>query len=77
MSTPLKAASSALSSQRCSSKISRRRGSIFGVNMLLHTDVGDVFTYREISGWLAESGFKDARRLEAPAPSPLILATKP
>jgi ubiquinone/menaquinone biosynthesis C-methylase UbiE len=50
---------------------------IFAVNMLLHTDVGDAFTYREISGWLAEAGFKDARRLDAPAPSPLILATKP
>jgi len=50
---------------------------IFAVNMLLHTDVGDAFTYREIAGWLADAGFKDARRLEAPAPSPLILATKP
>jgi SAM-dependent methyltransferase len=50
---------------------------IFGVNMLLHTDVGDVFTWKEIGGWLAEAGFKNARRLEAPAPSPLILATKP
>jgi SAM-dependent methyltransferase len=50
---------------------------IFAVNMLLQTDVGDTFTWKEIGGWLAEAGFKDARRLEAPAPSPLILATRP
>jgi hypothetical protein len=50
---------------------------IFAVNMLLHTDAGDAFTFAEIGSWLAEAGFKDVRRLEAPAPSPLILATKP
>lgn len=50
---------------------------LFGVNMLVHTHEGDVFTFPQISGWLREAGFKDARKLEAPAPSPLILATKP
>ncbi len=49
----------------------------FAVNMLVHTDAGDVFTFREIASWLSEAGFRDARRLEAPAPSPLILATRP
>ena len=50
---------------------------IFAVNMLVHTDVGDTFTFAEISGWLREAGFENPRLLEVPAVSPLILATKP
>jgi 2-polyprenyl-3-methyl-5-hydroxy-6-metoxy-1,4-benzoquinol methylase len=50
---------------------------MFAVNMLIHTEGGDTFTFGEISGWLKEARFKNPRRLEAPAPSPLILATKP
>ncbi len=50
---------------------------VFGVNMLLHTEAGDVFTFRQMAGWLAEAGFADVRQLDAPGPSPLILATKP
>lgn len=50
---------------------------LFAVNMLVHTQSGDVFTFPQIAGWLREAGFKDARKLDAPAPSPLILATKP
>jgi len=52
-------------------------GVIFAVNMLVATEEGDTFTFGEISEWLREAGFTDARLLEAPAPSPLILATKP
>jgi SAM-dependent methyltransferase len=50
---------------------------IFAVNMLVHTKDGDTFTFKEISGWLREAGFRNPRLLEAPAPSPLVLATKP
>jgi ubiquinone/menaquinone biosynthesis C-methylase UbiE len=50
---------------------------IFAVNMLVHTTEGDTFTFKEISDWLREAGFRDVRSLEAPAPSPLVLATKP
>jgi SAM-dependent methyltransferase len=50
---------------------------IFAINMLVNTDEGDTFTFPEISGWLEGVGFKDARQLDAPGPSPLILATKP
>lgn len=50
---------------------------IFAVNMLVHTEEGDTFTFGEISSWLREAGFENHRRLEAPAPSPLILADKP
>jgi ubiquinone/menaquinone biosynthesis C-methylase UbiE len=50
---------------------------IFAVNMLVNTDHGDTFTLPEISAWLKHAGFTNIRTLEAPGPSPLILATKP
>lgn len=50
---------------------------LFAANMLVNTDEGDTFSFEEISGWLKEAGFTDMRLLEAPGPSPLVLATKP
>ncbi|MGA2072296.1 MAG: methyltransferase [Terriglobia bacterium] len=50
---------------------------LFAVNMLVNTDNGDTYSFREISSWLREAGFVNARTLDAPGPSPLILATKP
>lgn len=50
---------------------------MFAANMLVNTDDGDTYSFEEISEWLKEAGFKDARLLEAPGPSPLVLATKP
>jgi hypothetical protein len=50
---------------------------LFAGNMLVNTDEGDTFSFEEISGWLAEAGFTNARLLEVPRPSPLVLATKP
>jgi len=52
-------------------------GLIFAVNMLINTDRGDTWSFEEIAGWLKEAGFTNARTVEAPGPSPLILATKP
>jgi ubiquinone/menaquinone biosynthesis C-methylase UbiE len=52
-------------------------GLIFGVNMLVNTDCGDTFCFEEISSWLGEAGFVNARTLDTHGPSPLILATKP
>jgi ubiquinone/menaquinone biosynthesis C-methylase UbiE len=49
----------------------------FATNMLVNTDAGDTYSFEEIRGWLTEAGFKDARLLESPGPSPLLLATKP
>jgi ubiquinone/menaquinone biosynthesis C-methylase UbiE len=49
---------------------------LFGLNMLLHTEQGDVFTMREYREWLKGAGFKKVTTIEVPAPSPLILATK-
>jgi ubiquinone/menaquinone biosynthesis C-methylase UbiE len=50
---------------------------IFAVNMLVNTDAGDTWSFGEIAGWLRDAGFRDPRTIEAPGPSPLILATKP
>ncbi len=52
-------------------------GLIFAVNMLVNTDEGDTFSFPEIEAWLREAGFEDPRAIDAPGPSPLILATKP
>jgi ubiquinone/menaquinone biosynthesis C-methylase UbiE len=49
---------------------------IFAVNMLVHTREGTAFSFEQIASWLVEAGFRNARTLEAPAPSPLILADK-
>jgi 3-hydroxy-5-methyl-1-naphthoate 3-O-methyltransferase len=51
-------------------------GLMFAVNMLVNTEQGDTFSFNEIEHWLEEAGFKNAHTLEAPGPSPLILATK-
>ncbi|HLH07821.1 MAG TPA: hypothetical protein VKW78_11335, partial [Terriglobales bacterium] len=52
-------------------------GLFFAVNMLVNTDFGDTYSFEEISSWLREVGFIHPRTLEAPGPSPLILANKP
>ncbi|HKV38950.1 MAG TPA: methyltransferase [Blastocatellia bacterium] len=49
---------------------------LFGLNMLLHTNEGDVFTMKEYRRLLREAGFKKTGTISAPSPSPLILATK-
>jgi ubiquinone/menaquinone biosynthesis C-methylase UbiE len=50
---------------------------MFAVQMLVNTEKGDAFSFNEIKNWLEEAGFKKVRKLEAPGPSPLVLATKP
>jgi len=50
---------------------------MFAVQMLVNTEKGDTFSFNEIKSWLEDAGFRKVRRLEAPGPSPLILATKP
>jgi SAM-dependent methyltransferase len=52
-------------------------GLIFAVNMLAATDDGDTFSFEEIASWLKETGFVNARQLDSPGPSPLILGAKP
>jgi SAM-dependent methyltransferase len=52
-------------------------GLLFGVNMLVNTENGDTYSFEEIRGWLHDAGFTNARTVEAPGPSPLIMADKP
>jgi ubiquinone/menaquinone biosynthesis C-methylase UbiE len=51
-------------------------GVLFAVNMLVATQEGDTFSFGEIAEWLREAGFRDARTIDTPGPSPLILATR-
>ena len=50
---------------------------MFAVQMLVNTQYGNTFSFNEIKRWLEDAGFKKVRKLEAPGPSPLVLATKP
>jgi ubiquinone/menaquinone biosynthesis C-methylase UbiE len=50
---------------------------LFAVNMLVHTDDGDTFTFKQMTAWLEEIGFRNPRQIEVPAPSPILIATKP
>ena len=49
---------------------------LFGLNMLVNTEVGDVFTMREYREWLREAGFRKITLSNIPAVSPVILASK-
>jgi ubiquinone/menaquinone biosynthesis C-methylase UbiE len=49
---------------------------MFSVQMLVNTEKGNTFSFNEIKEWLEDAGFKKVRKLEAPGPSPLILATR-
>jgi hypothetical protein len=49
----------------------------FAMDMVVHSEKGGVFKYSQLSEWLQSAGFVDVRRLNVPAASPLILASKP
>jgi ubiquinone/menaquinone biosynthesis C-methylase UbiE len=49
---------------------------MFGVNMLLNTVEGDVFTFAEFDGWLKGLGFRSVEAVRVGGDSPLILARK-
>jgi 3-hydroxy-5-methyl-1-naphthoate 3-O-methyltransferase len=49
---------------------------VFGLNMLIHTESGGVYTMKEYNSWLKDAGFKKIWTVEIPGPSPVILATK-
>lgn len=49
---------------------------VFGLNMLLHTERGGVYTMKEYNAWLKDAGFKKIWTVDIPGPSPVILATK-
>ena len=41
---------------------------IFAVNMLVNTDEGTTYTFKQISNWLKEAGFRRPRCSKSPAP---------
>ena len=49
---------------------------LFGLNMLLHTSEGNVYTLREYRDWLKSAGFRKVATISVPPPSSVILATK-
>src|ERR1700686_1350827 len=49
---------------------------LFGLNMLLQTEEGNVFTLREYRAWLKAGGFRKVATIPVPPPSTVILATK-
>jgi len=49
---------------------------LFGLNMLLQTEEGNVFTLREYRAWLKAAGFRKVTTIPVPPPSTLILAIK-
>src|SRR5579862_4796206 len=49
---------------------------MFGLNMLLQTEAGAVFTLREYRTWLKAAGFRKIATLPVPPPTTVILAEK-
>jgi ubiquinone/menaquinone biosynthesis C-methylase UbiE len=49
---------------------------LFGLNMLLHTEEGNVFTMREYRAWLKAAGFRKISTIPVPPPATVIVATK-
>jgi len=49
---------------------------LFGLNMVLHTEQGDIFTMAQYRQWLKQAGFSNIKAVPVPGPSPLILATR-
>lgn len=49
---------------------------LFAVNMLVNTEDGGTFSFKQMSGWLKEIGFKRIRKVQVPSPSPVIVAVK-
>lgn len=49
---------------------------LFAVNMLVHSAEGNTFTMAEYRQWLKEAGFTDVTTIDAPGPSPLIVASR-
>jgi len=50
---------------------------MFAVNMLVHTEAGDTFTFKQMKSWLHEIGFHRIKKIPVPSPSPIVVAQKP
>jgi SAM-dependent methyltransferase len=49
---------------------------LFGLNMLMHTEEGNVFSGPELEEMCKAAGFTSLEWFQAPAPSPILLARK-
>ena len=49
---------------------------LFALNMLVHTERGDVFTLAQYREWLAEAGFVEVEAVEIGSHSPLVVARR-
>jgi ubiquinone/menaquinone biosynthesis C-methylase UbiE len=49
---------------------------LFAVNMLINSTEGNTFTMAEYRKWLKEAGFVNMTIIDAPGPSPLIVASR-
>jgi 3-hydroxy-5-methyl-1-naphthoate 3-O-methyltransferase len=49
---------------------------LFGLNMILHTEGGNVFTMREYRSWLRTAGFRAVRTIAVRPPTVVIRAAK-
>ena len=49
---------------------------MFAANMLVNSTEGNTFTMAEYRDWLKEAGFAKMATIDAPGPSPLIVASK-
>ena len=49
---------------------------LFGLNMIVNTTEGDVYTMAEYKRWLKQAGFNSIKTVQVDAPSPLILASR-
>jgi (2Fe-2S) ferredoxin/predicted O-methyltransferase YrrM len=58
-------------------KTSPRTGALFALNMLVGTRAGSSYGEDEYAAWLAQAGFVDARRVDLPGPTALMVARKP
>ena len=56
-------------------RVSPPAAAAFSLTMLVHTDGGDAYTFKELEGMFRDAGFRESRLIELPAPQPLILST--
>lgn len=58
-------------------KTAPKTGALFALNMLVGTRGGSSYSEDEYSGWLERAGFVEARRVDLPGPTALMIGRKP
>lgn len=48
----------------------------FAMNMLIHTEKGDAFTFRELSAMLENAGYCEVQRHDLPTPQTIVVAQR-